>query len=92
MAKELGLEDYFAEVLPEQKADKEKEVQSRGLVTAMRGDGVQRCRNPFGGGVLYTYEILLSPAMGTVLMSLSTVIVAINARLLKVPEAVESEA
>lgn len=32
--------DYFAEVLPDQKADKVKEVQQRGLVVAMAGDGV----------------------------------------------------
>jgi Cu2+-exporting ATPase len=38
---------------------------------------------PLAAGVLYGYGILLSPAMGAVLMSLSTVIVAINARALK---------
>jgi len=38
---------------------------------------------PLAAGVLYSYGILLSPAVGAVLMSLSTVIVAINARLLK---------
>ena len=39
---------------------------------------------PLAAGVLYSFGILLSPAAGAVLMSLSTVIVAINARLLKV--------
>ena len=38
---------------------------------------------PLASGVLYGYGILLSPAMGAVLMSMSTVIVAINARTLK---------
>jgi len=38
---------------------------------------------PLAAGVLYSFGILLSPAIGAVLMSLSTVIVAINARLLK---------
>lgn len=39
---------------------------------------------PLAAGVLYNWGILLSPAMGAVLMSLSTVIVAINASTLKV--------
>ena len=43
---------------------------------------------PLAAGVLYGYGVLLSPAVGAVLMSLSTVIVAINARLLKVPEGI----
>ena len=38
---------------------------------------------PLAAGVLYSFGILLSPAMGAVLMSLSTVIVAVNARLLR---------
>jgi Cu2+-exporting ATPase len=40
VAEELDLDDYFAEVLPDKKADKVKEVQQRGLVVAMTGDGV----------------------------------------------------
>jgi len=39
---------------------------------------------PLAAGVLYKIGILLSPAAGAVLMSLSTIIVAINASLLKV--------
>lgn len=146
VAQELGLDDYFAEVLPEEKAAKIKEVQSRGLKVAMTGDGVndapalaqadvgiaigagsdvavetgdiiltqsnpkdvaslvglanatyrKMVQNlwwatgynafaiPLAAGVLYTYGIILSPALGAVLMSLSTVIVAINARFLKI--------
>jgi len=37
---------------------------------------------PLAAGVLYTYGVLLTPAMGALLMSLSTVVVAINAQLL----------
>ena len=146
VAKELGLDDFFAEVLPEEKAAKVKEVQNRGLKVAMTGDGVndapalaqadvgiaigagsdvavetgdiiltqsnpkdvasliglakatyrKMVQNlwwatgynafaiPLAAGVLYTYGIILSPALGAVLMSLSTVIVAINARFLKI--------
>jgi Cu2+-exporting ATPase len=145
VSEELGLDEYFAEVLPQEKADKIKEVQSRGLIVAMTGDGVndapalaqadvgiaigagtdvavetadivlvrsnpqdvaaivglakatyrKMVQNliwatgynafaiPLAAGALYSFGILLSPAMGAVLMSLSTVIVAINARFLK---------
>jgi P-type Cu2+ transporter len=38
---------------------------------------------PLAAGVLYKWNIVLSPAFGAVLMSLSTIIVAVNARLLK---------
>jgi Cu2+-exporting ATPase len=145
VADELGLDDYFAEVLPGKKAEKVKEVQSRGMVVAMTGDGVndapalaqadvgiaigtgtdvavetadiilvrsnpkdvvslikfskatygKMVQNliwatgynviaiPLAAGVLFSAGIILSPALGAVLMSASTVIVAINAKLLK---------
>ena len=38
---------------------------------------------PLAAGVLYPWGVLLSPAVGAALMSVSTVIVAINARRLK---------
>ncbi len=41
---------------------------------------------PLAAGVLYNQGIVISPALGAVLMSLSTVIVAVNARLLKIDE------
>ncbi len=144
VSRELELDDYFAEVLPHEKAEKVKEVQKQ-YTTGMVGDGVNDApalaqadvgiaigagtdvaietadivlvKNdprdvvdiiglsrktyskmyqnllwatgynvfaiPLAAGVLYGYGILLSPAMGAVFMSLSTVIVAINARTLK---------
>ena len=149
VAGELELDDFFAEVLPDQKAQTIKQVQNRGLVTAMVGDGVndapalvqadigiaigagtdvaiesadivlvrsdprdvtaiialakatyaKMVQNlwwatgynvvaiPLAAGVLYRFGILLSPAAGAVLMAASTVIVAINARFLKVERA-----
>jgi Cu2+-exporting ATPase len=42
---------------------------------------------PLAAGVAVPWGLTLSPAAGAVLMSLSTVIVAVNARLLKMPEA-----
>ena len=41
---------------------------------------------PAAAGVLYPVGILLTPAIGAVFMSLSTIIVAINARRLKAPQ------
>ncbi len=145
VTRELGLDEYFAEVLPHEKAAKIEELKQRGMVVAMVGDGVNDApalvaadvgiaigagtdvaiesadivlvRNdprdvvqiielarltyrkmvqnllwatgynaitiPLAAGVLYRAGILLSPAVGAALMSLSTVIVALNARFLR---------
>ena len=146
VANELGIDEFFAEVLPQQKSEKIKEIQSRGLTVAMVGDGVNDApalvqadvgiaigagtevaiesadivlvRNdprdvatliklakrtyqkmvqnlfwaagynavaiPLAAGVLFTYGIVLSPAAGAIIMSASTIIVAINAKLLRI--------
>jgi Cu2+-exporting ATPase len=39
---------------------------------------------PLAAGALYSYGILISPAIGAALMSLSTIIVAINAQFLSI--------
>jgi Cu2+-exporting ATPase len=144
VAGELGLDSYFAEVLPDQKAGKIKELQQQGKKVAMVGDGVNDApalaqadvgiaigagtdvaiesadvvlvesdpRNvadvvalsritrrkmlqnlawalgynifaiPLAAGVLYNQGIVLPPAVGALVMSLSTVIVAVNARMI----------
>ncbi|MCK8519761.1 copper-translocating P-type ATPase [Methanoculleus sp. 7T] len=145
VAGELGLDEFFAGVLPHEKAEKVQEVQRRYRV-AMVGDGINDApalvqadvgiaigagtdvavesadivlvRNdprdaaavidlskktyrkmfenllwatgynavaiPLAAGVLFGAGIVLTPAAGAVLMSASTVIVAVNARLLRI--------
>ncbi len=39
----LGLDDYFSEVLPHEKAAAIRKIQECGLIVAMVGDGIKRC-------------------------------------------------
>ena len=145
VSKELGLDQYFAKVLPHEKSDKVKLLQSQGMKVAMVGDGVndapaltqadlgiaigagtnvaiesagiilvrsdprdipkiirlskltyaKMIQNlfwatgynivalPLAAGALAFKGIILQPALAAVFMSLSTVIVAVNAVLLR---------
>ncbi len=145
VADQLGLDDYFAEVLPDKKSEKIKQLQQQGKIVAMVGDGVNDApalaqadigiaigagtdvavetadvvlvendpRNvvdiislskithkkmlqnlawatgynviaiPLAAGVLYNIGFVLPPAIGALIMSASTVIVAINAKIIK---------
>ena len=145
VGQDLGLDEVFAEVLPEDKSAKVAELQERGLSVAMVGDGVndapalaradvgiaigagtdvaiesaglilassdprgvvaiirlasgtyrKSLQNlvwaagynvvaiPLAAGALHWAGITLPPAVGAVLMSISTIVVALNAQLLR---------
>jgi Cu2+-exporting ATPase len=145
VAGELGIDDFFAQVLPDEKAEKVRSLKEKGYKVAMVGDGIndapalvtadagiaigagtdvaiesadiilvkndpgdaaevidlsratyaKMVQNlwwaagynilaiPLAAGVLYHFGIVVNPAMGAVLMSLSTVIVALNTQTLR---------
>ncbi|EOA3442416.1 heavy metal translocating P-type ATPase [Enterococcus sp. C77] len=146
VAKQLGIDDVHAELMPEDKEKIVKEYKDKNLIVMMVGDGVNDAPSlvrasigvaigagtdvaidsadvilvksnpsdilhflslakntqrkmvqnlwwgagynilaiPLAAGILASWGIILSPAIGAIFMSLSTVIVAINAMLLKI--------
>jgi P-type Cu2+ transporter len=148
VAEELGLDDFFAEVLPNEKAERIRRLRNQGLTVAMVGDGIndapalaeadvgiaigagtdvamqtadvvlvdsdprdvlhiislaqstyrKMVQNlwwasgynilaiPLAAGVAAPLGIILPPAIGAMVMSVSTVVVAINSRLLIAPD------
>jgi Cu2+-exporting ATPase len=60
-----------------------KKTYSKMLQNLLWATGYNSVAIPIAAGILFGYGIVLTPAIGAILMSISTVIVAINARLLK---------
>lgn len=56
VSEELGLDGYFAEVLPHEKQEKIKELQNKGEYVAMTGDGGQRCSVLGAGRCRYSHR------------------------------------
>ena len=145
VSEELGINDYFAQVLPDEKAEKIKMLKEKGLRVAMVGDGIndapalvtadvgiaigagtdvaiesadiilvkndprdvvkvadlsrktysKMVQNlwwatgynifaiPLAAGILHNFGVIVSPAIGALLMSISTVIVALNSQTLR---------
>jgi P-type Cu2+ transporter len=79
VARELGIDEYFARVLPEEKSRRVQELRDRGR----RATGYNIVAIPLAAGVLAAQGILLVPAVAAILMSASTVVVAVNAQLLR---------
>jgi len=74
VAEELGIDDYFAQVLPDQKAEK---------IKVLKNQGYNIVAIPLAAGILSSLGIVINPAIGALLMSLSTVIVAVNSQTLR---------
>ncbi len=145
VSSQIGIDEYFAQVLPHEKAEKVKLLQNQGYKVAMVGDGIndapalvtadvgiaigagtdvaiesadiilvksnpadvpkviklskvtysKMVQNlwwaagynivaiPLAAGILYSYGIVIQPAIGALLMSISTVIVAVNSQTLR---------
>lgn len=83
MANQVGIEEYFANVLPEDKINKVKELQSKGEIVAMVGDGIN------DAPALAQADIGIAMATGTDIAIESAQVVILNGDISKVYKSVK---
>jgi P-type Cu2+ transporter len=81
VVRKTGKESFLSQVIELVRQAQESKSKTQDLAWAT---GYNIVAIPLAAGVLYKFGILLTPAAGAVLMASSTVIVAINARFLKI--------